>query len=123
MTIALWCVLVAGLLPYFAVAIAKATPGYNNADPRNLPVDTAAFRKRAHGAHLNSFEAFPLFAVSVLVAILAHAPQARLDALALAFVLARLVYIGVYIANRPTLRSTVWVVGFACTLGIFLSAL
>ena len=34
MTIALWCVLVAGLLPYVATVIAKAGTDFDNRDPR-----------------------------------------------------------------------------------------
>ena len=34
MTIALWCVLVAGLLPYVATVITKAGVDFDNRDPR-----------------------------------------------------------------------------------------
>ena len=34
MTIALWCVLVAGLLPYVATVITKAGTDFDNRDPR-----------------------------------------------------------------------------------------
>ena len=34
MSVALWCVLIAGLLPYVATVIAKAGAPFDNRDPR-----------------------------------------------------------------------------------------
>ena len=66
--IAYWCILIAGLFPYLVVALAKRSgDGYDNADPRNLDNLLDGSRYRAHMAHLNSFEAFGFFAISVIV--------------------------------------------------------
>ena len=69
MTIALWCVLVAGILPYVATSIAKAgAERYDNRDPRAWLDRQEGFRRRADNAQRNSFEAFPFFAAAVIVA-------------------------------------------------------
>ncbi|MES1146922.1 MAG: MAPEG family protein [Solimonas sp.] len=48
-----------------------------------------------------------------------HAPQTRIDLLAAGFVVARLAYIGFYLANLASLRSTAWTIGMLCTVAIF----
>jgi uncharacterized MAPEG superfamily protein len=119
MTIALWCLLAAGLLPVMTVAVAKWGPGLDNSHPRDWANTLEGYRRRAYAAHQNGFEAFPLFAAAVLAAKWAAAPQAPVDALALLFLAARVAYTGAYIADQPTIRSIVWIVGWAATLAIF----
>ena len=123
MTTALWCVLAAGLLPWVATTIAKAGgERYDNRDPRAWLERQQGFRRRADHAQRNSFEAFPLFAMAVIVAHLLAAPQDRVDALALIFVAARLAYIGTYVADWQAARSLAWLVGWVCTVTIFVTA-
>ncbi len=123
MTTALWCVLVAGLLPYFATGIAKAgAQAYDNRDPRAWLERQAGFRRRADYAHRNSFEAFPFFAAAVIVAQMTGAEQGRVDALALIFVAARVAYILCYVADWHLARSIMWLIGIVATLTIFVSA-
>jgi uncharacterized MAPEG superfamily protein len=123
MTIALWCVLAAGLLPYLATTVAKAgAGGYDNRDPRAWLEQTQGFRRRAHNAQMNSFEAFPLFAAAVIIAHVLEAPQERVDALALIFIAARGAYIGCYLAGWHAARSAVWLIGWLCPIIIFVTA-
>lgn len=122
MTIAYWCVLAAALLPYFTVAVAKSKGDFDNAAPRDWLARQDGFRKRALWAHENAFEAFPPFAAGVVIAHLAHAPQGWIDVLAIAFTVARIAYAALYILDRPTARSIVWTVGFACVVGLFIAA-
>lgn len=122
MTIAYWCVFAAALLPYVAVALAKAQPGFNNHTPRVWLEQLSGWRKRAYWAHQNGFEAFPMFAAAVIIAHLAHAPQGRIDMLALTFIALRLVYIALYIADAALLRTLVWTGGMACIVGMFVVA-
>jgi uncharacterized MAPEG superfamily protein len=121
MTTALWCVLVAGLRPYAATLTAKGGVRFDNRNPRSWLAQQTGWRARAHAAQLNSFEAFPLFAVAVLVAQQLHAPQARVDLLAMVFVAARVGYFMTYLADLHVLRSVVWFVGIASALAIFLA--
>jgi len=122
-TTALWCVLIAGLLPYAATLTAKiGGTRFDNANPRDWLADQSGFRRRANSAQLNSFEAFPLFAAAVVIAQMLGASQSRIDTLALVFVAARVAYLCFYLADRATLRSLAWFVGLASVVAIFVSA-
>lgn len=123
MTTATWCVLIAGLLPYAATLTAKiGAGGFDNNNPRDWLANQSGFRRRANAAQHNSFEAFPLFAAAVIVAQLAGAPQARVDLLAITFIVSRLLYIGFYVADLSTLRSLAWFGGIGSAVAIFLAA-
>lgn len=86
MTIALWCVLAAILLPYvcFGIAVNRSREDgkrvRDNRNPRDFPNRIEGLPKRAWGAQLNSFESLPGFAAAVIIAPLVHAPQIRIDA-------------------------------------------
>ncbi len=118
MTFAYWMILGAGFLPYLTVVLAKSAGIDNRAPRRDLDALTG-WRQRADWAHRNHFEAFPLFAAAVIVAELAHAPQNGIDALAGAFVLLRILYTVMYVADWATPRSIVWALGFLAVLGLF----
>jgi uncharacterized MAPEG superfamily protein len=122
MTIAFWCVLVAALMPYVASSVAKAGgERYDNRDARRWLEQQQGFRARANAAQANSFEAFPFFAAAVIVAHLTQAPQDRVDALAVIFVVARAAYIVCYLADWHWARSIVWTIGFVATITIFVT--
>jgi uncharacterized MAPEG superfamily protein len=118
MQLAFWCVLVMGLMPVATVAIAK-WKGLDNHAPRDWAQSIDGYRRRAYAAHLNHFEAFPLFAAAVLVASTQGAPMTTVNALAAGVVLARLAYTACYVADAATLRSLVWGAGWMLTLAIF----
>ena len=123
MTVAFWCVLVAGFLPYAGTLTAKiGGERFDNSNPRDWLAMQTGFRRRANAAQHNSFEAFPLFAAGVVIAHLAGAPQARIDLLAIVFVLARVAYIACYLADLASLRSLAWFVGIGSAVGLFLAA-
>lgn len=123
MTLALWCVLAAGILPYVATLIAKSgRREFDNRAPRDWLARQEGFRKRANAAQLNSFEAFPLFAAAVMIAHLVRGPQAMVDLLAVLFIVLRLLYLACYLANQSLLRSSVWGLGLAVVVAIFFSA-
>ena len=118
------CLLVAGLLPVVCAGIAKAgLKGYDNHNPRAWLAQVTGFRARANAAQTNSFEAFPFFASGVLLALHVGVDPARVDALAVAFVLARLGYIACYLADKATLRSLIWTVGMGCVVALHVGAL
>lgn len=123
MRTAFWCVLVAGLLPIVSVSLAKAgVKGYDNRNPREWLSRLTGWQQRANAAQQNAWEAFALFSVAVILGTLGNAPSDRVDTLALVFVAARVVYLICYLADYALLRSLVWLVGFGCTLAIFLAA-
>lgn len=118
MTFAYWMLLAAALLPYLAIGIAKSG-GFDNRAPRLSLEHLDGWRRRALWAQNNHFEAFPAFAAAVIVAELAHAPQSRIDLLAGIFVLLRLIYTALYLADLATLRSIVWSLGLAVVIWLF----
>lgn len=122
MTIAFWCVLIAGSMPLVAVGIAKWDKRYDNNAPRDWLARQDGVKKRAYAAHLNSLEAFPFFASAVIIASIAKAPGSIIDGLAVLFIIARIIYIGCYLADKATLRSLVWMVGLGATLALFITA-
>jgi uncharacterized MAPEG superfamily protein len=123
MTAAYWCVLVAALLPIVWAGAAKAgARGYNNARPREFLGALSGWPARANFAQQNSYEAFPPFAAGVIIAHLCNAPQPTIDALAVTFIAARVAYGLCYIADRAGLRSLLWLVGFSCVVGLFVTA-
>jgi uncharacterized MAPEG superfamily protein len=124
MSIALWCVLIAAIVPVVCVGTAKLLGGrYDNHDPRSRAAQYEGMPKRAYAAHQNSYEAFPLFAAAVLLAEMKGAPRGLVDQLAILFIGARLAYITCYIMNWATLRSITWFVAFASAIAIFVSPL
>ncbi len=122
MTLAYWCILIAALMPFAAVGIAKVSKNYDNNNPRDWILTHEGHKKRAYQAHLNCFEAFPFFAAAVIVAHLAHASQSTIDYLAVAFIALRVVYIGLYLADSATLRSLVWMGGLGICIALFFVA-
>jgi len=123
MTIAYWCVLAAAVIPLIAIGIAKAGgERYNNRHPRVWLEKQQGYRARAAAAESNSFEAFPFFAAAVIIAHLAGAEQPTIDALAVGFLIARVVYGVLYIAGIARLRSVVWALGFFATIALFVVA-
>jgi len=122
MTVALWCLLVAGLLPYIATLTAKLGAPYDNRDPRGWLARQTGWRARANAAQQNGFEAFPLFAAGVIAAQLAGAEQDVIDKLALLFLAARIGHLGAYLADLAALRSLLWLVGIGSVVGLFVAA-
>jgi uncharacterized MAPEG superfamily protein len=125
MTRAYWCVLIAAYLPIVWTGVAKSSgefAGAGNHSPREFLERLGGWRKRAHWAQLNAFEAFPPFAAAVIIAHLMHAPQARIDALAMAFVVLRVLHGIFYILDRASLRSLVWFGAVACVIALFVAA-
>ncbi|UOM32817.1 MAPEG family protein [Acuticoccus sp. I52.16.1] len=122
-SIALWCVLAAGLLPLLTVYPAKFDRKLDNRDPSARHARQTGLRRRAFAAHRNGFEAFPLFAVAVIVAGLTGADQARVDALALAFVALRVLFTVAYFANLSLVRSGLFALGLGVTIAIYTAAI
>src|SRR6266403_4125605 len=121
MTIAEWCVF--GTLMLYLLTIAPIKwvgfRTFDNAKPRDPTFYDDPLRARALGAHLNGIEAFPFFAVAVLLAEFRAGPQRLIDELAVLFLIVRIAYVLTYLGARPTLRSILWNIGFVINIGIF----
>ena len=125
-SLAHWSILVAALLPIVCAGIAKygmfsqsaRDGGYDNRDPRAWLARQSDWRARANAAQANSFEALPFFIGAVVVAFQLGADPARVDLLAALFVLLRIVYIGLYVGNKASLRSLVWFAALCVNVAI-----
>jgi len=125
-TVAYWCILVAVLLPIVCASIAKygmmRTPrrdgGYDNHNPRAWLARQTDWRARANAAQANTFEALPFFFAAVIIAHLLQASQTPLDILALLYVVLRIAYIMMYVADLAKARSVIWTLGLLVNIGI-----
>jgi uncharacterized MAPEG superfamily protein len=124
MTVAFWCVLAAALLPYlgtFTAKIGGRMPTKANHNPREWLDQLEGWPKRGHWFQQNSFEAFPAFAAAVIVAQLSHAPQGKVDVLALSFIGFRVLYFLFYLADIALARTAVWIGGAVCVVWLFVA--
>lgn len=125
-TIAYWCLLLAALLPICCAWLAKSGTfrkprkdgGFDNHDPRGWMARQKDWRARANAAQANSFEALPFFMGAVIVAHQLGAAQARLDILAFVWIVLRLIYVVMYVADLPAMRSVVWTLALIVNIGI-----
>lgn len=130
MIVAFWCVLIAALVPFACSYLAKygptdgsaASTPFDNRHPRAWLAAQDGLRARADAAQANSFEAFPLFAAAVIIAVLQHVPVATIDLIAVVFVIARIGFVACYVLDRPAARSSLWLVGFVACVALFLFA-
>ena len=121
MTIAEWCVFAALMLYLLTIAPIKwiGFRRFDNANPRDPAFYDDPIRARALGAYQNGIEAFPFFAIAVLLAEFRGGPQRFINELAVLFLIVRIAYVFTYLGNRPTLRSILWAIGFTINIAIF----
>ena len=106
-----------------AVAKYSSIKTFDNARPRDPGFYKDPLRGRALAAHQNGLEGFAFFAAAVIVAQIRGGAQPVVDAMAIAYVVLRFAYVGLYIGDRPGLRSGTWALGFAANVAILLSPL
>jgi uncharacterized MAPEG superfamily protein len=121
MTVAEYCVFAVVVIYLLTIVPIKwlGSRQYDNSKPRDPAFYADAIRARALGAHQNGIEAFPFFAVAVLLAEFRAAPQNLVNELAILFVIVRIAYVLTYVGNRPRLRSILWSLGFTINIAIF----
>ena len=124
MTVPFYCVFAAALLIYLSkvpVAIAMKRLGkYDNRNAREQQARLSGWGKRALYAHNNAFESFPIFAAAVIIAHLKNADPSLSAYASLTYVFSRVFYTAAYIGDRPTARSTFWLVGMLAVFALFL---
>jgi uncharacterized MAPEG superfamily protein len=120
MTIAIWCILVAQILPYIAFSFVK---GVDPNQPRYQVGDLSGQSLRAYGAHLNGLETFPWFAAAVIVAHMVAGSSRIVDVLAVVYILLRIGHMAAYLTGRQPLRSAAFIVAQFVALAIFISPL
>jgi uncharacterized MAPEG superfamily protein len=125
-SVAYWCVFIAAMLPFACAAMAKwpgygkprQQGGYDNGNPRAWLARQTGFSARANAAQANSFEALPFFMAAVLISHQLHAPQTRVDILAVLFITLRIIYIAMYVAGLASVRSAVWLAALAVNVAL-----
>ncbi|MFQ3200348.1 MAG: putative MAPEG superfamily protein [Zhongshania sp.] len=123
MSIAFWCVFIAGVMPGLTSLIAKIGKTeqghFDNNNPRQWLSGLDGWRARSVAAMQNGFEGFPLFAAAVIIAQFGGAPQEIVNLLAMAYIGIRVIFTICYLKNWATVRSLVWFAG----IGVILSLL
>jgi uncharacterized MAPEG superfamily protein len=121
MTIAEWCIFASVMLYLVTIVPVKWADAKqsDNARPRDPAFYRDGLRARALGAYQNGIEAFPFFAIAVLLAEFRIAPQNLVNELSVLFVIVRSAYVLTYVGDRPSLRSILWALGFLITTTIF----
>ncbi len=123
MTIAYWCVFTAILMPVMFTGIAKfAGKGYepqDNLAPREFLARLQGFRQRANWVQMNTHESIPGFMAAVIIAHQMQGEQNMIDLLAVGYIVLRLIYGVLYMANIGMPRTVIWTLGVACILGLF----
>src|SRR6185437_1073960 len=121
MTAAEWCVFATLMLYLLTIAPIKwiGWRRFDNGRPRDPGFYEDPIASRALGAHQNGIEAFPFFAIAVLLAEFRGGPQRLVNELAILFLIVRIAYVFTYLGNRPTLRSILWSIGLAINVAIF----
>jgi uncharacterized MAPEG superfamily protein len=117
-------VLVAGLMPMVCAGIAKAgAKGYDNHNPRAWLAKQEGYRARANAAQANCLEAFPFFAVGVVLALLTGVDPFVVDLLAVLFIAARVAYVACYLSDKAMFRSVFWAIGHLSVVAFFVLAM
>ena len=122
MTLLIWCLLIAAILPFLAkapVAVAmNKLGGYDNNHPREQQSKLTGLGARALSAHQNAFESLIIFAAAILCALVTNTISESIQTLAVIHICARIIYNVLYLMNIGTLRSIVWAIGLICSFAI-----
>lgn len=124
MTYSYWYVFIVMLMPYIFAGLTR----YNNPirehhSPKDFLDSLDGWRKRSHWAQVNSFEIFPPFAAAVIIAHLAGASQQLIDVIALTFLMLRILYGVLYLANKTALKTLTWLASLVCIFSLFFIAI
>lgn len=122
MSIVLICLLIATIMPILVKApLAYAMNkegGYDNRHPRAQQNNLKGFGARAKAAHENCFEALMMFTPGALACVATQTTGSTVEYLAMGFIAARVLYVLCYWFNIHMLRSTIWLVGFGCSVAM-----
>ena len=98
------------------------TAKLNDVDPRAWLAAQQGWRARANAAQQNSFEAFPLFAAGVVLALVQEVDPTDIAECGWFFVAMRIAYIYCYVVDRATPRSVFWALGYAAVVRLYVLA-
>jgi len=106
-----------------AISMAKETGGYDNRQPRKQQAALTHFGQRALGAHINSIEAFPIFAAGVCLSLFSQANIVTVQNLCVIFICARIAYLICYWFDMDKIRSIIWTTGFGACIWLMALAI
>jgi len=90
---------------------------------RDIPREMIGVAGRSLRAQANSVFALALFAPPVLILAVTDGFSGSSLLAAQVFLIARVIYVLVYLAGIPWIRTLVWLVAFLCTAWLYLLAL
>ncbi len=128
MTIALFCILLAAIMPIICAGLAKGRDmtvshkdgGFDNRNPRDWLAKQQGFKKWAQSAQENCWEALPFFAAAVIVSHMLGVIGWLPNALAVTFIALRVIYVVLYVTGKQRQRSFAWLAAFSVNVAIFL---
>jgi uncharacterized MAPEG superfamily protein len=103
-------------VPFLLVGYARLQAGYDMSAPRAMFDKFPPYAQRATWAHQNAFESLTLYAPAALMAYVTGQDSTLVAIIAIAYVIARLLYSVFYVLNIPVLRSLMFAIG---STGIF----
>ena len=127
MTIPFWCLAAASLMPFilFGLAVPHRVSQFGALDSNHPRIQWSRLEglgNRLVSAHNNAFEALLVFAPAVIVAHLAGADAGWSNILAITFIACRVLHPVFYATDKAALRSVVFAVGLAASLGFYVLA-
>lgn len=124
LVLALAALLQAAQLMLAAALRDRQTGTAYNLGPRDAPAPPlTGAAGRADRALKNHYEGLPLFAIAVLVLVLADKTTGLTAALAWVYLGARLLYVPAYLLGLSPWRSVIWFAGFLSTLALLVMAI
>ncbi len=127
MLLANWVVLIMLFMPWICAGIGKKAGGFTAKDNHNSRVFFAraeGVAARANAAQQNTFEILPAFVFVILLAQFSDkASIATINFWAVIFLLSRICYVWAYLADKPTIRSLIWILGLIPILALFIAAI
>lgn len=124
MTTPFWCLIIVTFFPFLMSTAAgyfklKTFGRYDNHNPRGQSAQLEGIGARACAAQQNTWEALIIFASAVFIAYLAGANEEQSAMAAIGFVIARVLYMFVYLADWALARSLIFSIGVACCIWLF----
>ena len=114
-----WIFIMAALLPFVAAIAAKAGGAqFDNHEPRAWLDQQTGWRRRAHAAQQNTFQALPLFYAALLYGLHKGVEPSVLMQWGYVWLALRLAYIWIYIKDWAGVRSSVWAVALCINVYI-----
>ncbi|MCS7293750.1 MAG: MAPEG family protein [Gloeomargarita sp. SKYBB_i_bin120] len=122
-----WAIAIAAALvyvpSYLIVAYGRVKSGFDPRAPRAIFDKLPPYAQRATWAHQNAFESVTLFAPAAILVLLAQGASPYTNAVALTYLVARLVHSMAYIAGVALLRGLAWIVSIGCIASLYGTAI